>query len=216
MRLITASVFHRRINCPGSALLEAQVPSIPAPEALEGSRLHELLATGQGEENADIRWARETVACLVENLLGEGQSETYYEIDLSYGAEYLGRADFVAVNRTSALIVDYKFYRQENIPPSERQLALLAVGVWDRWCVKKVYAVYVNPLLRATSSVYAYDSTNIEEILLTYLEVLVKIKNTPYTQVGPWCLYCRAKCICDSFSKEVKELWQMGRKIRSG
>lgn len=208
--LPSASAVHRYAVCPGSFLLEQQVPEEPtSPDAALGNRVHAALAGEKvhplltDEENRLVDLCSEQEARLVIDHFGGVILEPMREVrlwgyDQNLAESWSGKPDAVYLYAGRALVIDYKTGRNKVEAATENlQLRALAVLVWETIGVCDVTVAVIQPLVGAPT-VCHYTAQDIVRSGQQIGRIMraVKFDGQPRNPTPEGCKYCRAKAIC--------------------
>lgn len=206
----SASAVHRYAACPGSFLLEQQVPEeAPSSDATMGNRIHAALAGEQvsprltEEENRIADWCSEQEAELVIKMYGGTLVEPMREVRLWATDEHQeetwsGKPDAVYLYHGRALVIDYKTGRNKVSAAEENlQLRALAVLVHDMLGTSDITVAIIQPLA-GPPTVCWYSGSDIDQssIEINALMRQVTLADQPRIPSAESCKYCRAKAIC--------------------
>lgn len=206
----SASAVHRYAACPGSFLLEQQVPEeAPSSDATMGNRIHAALAGEQvspplnEEENRIADYCSEQEAELVIKMYGGTLVEPMREVRLWATDEHQeetwsGKPDAVYLYHGRALVIDYKTGRNKVSAAEENlQLRALAVLVHDMLSTSDITVAIIQPLA-GPPTVCWYSGSDIAQASLEINALMrqVTLADQPRIPSAESCKYCRAKAIC--------------------
>lgn len=206
----SASAVHRYAACPGSFLLEQNVPDEPpSSDATMGNRIHAALAGEQvspplnEEENRIADWCSEQEAELVIKMYGGTLVEPMREVRLWATDEHQeetwsGKPDAVYLYHGRALVIDYKTGRNKVSAAEENlQLRALAVLVHDMLGTSDITVAIIQPLA-GPPTVCWYSGSDIAKASLEINALMrqVTLADQPRIPSAESCKYCRAKAIC--------------------
>lgn len=202
------SSIDRRLGCPGSAALEAKCPPSDSDDALEGTRLHHLVAIGDCSEDLSAR-----ALAWLESMAPIMEWEMEVPIKLMDGETALtwGTADAVwrSWEHPAVVLVDHKFGYK--IPAAEvvmRQVALYGAMLLsgteleDVKCIARYHRYGKSIECTVTRE-------DLPKILSWWKGVRDRCEAEPevYTP-GDWCLYCRGRTSarCPALFREAQTL----------
>lgn len=208
--LPSASAVHRYATCPGSFLLEQQVPEEPpSADATLGTRVHAALAGEKvsprltEEENRLVDLCSEQEARLVIDHFGGVILEPVREVrlwgfDNNLEESWSGKPDAVYLYANKALVIDYKTGRNKVEAATENlQLRALAVLVWEMLGAYEVTVAVIQPLV-GQPTVCHYTAEDIVRSAQQIGRIMraVKFPGQPRNPTPEACKYCRGKAIC--------------------
>lgn len=202
----SASGIERIFLCPGSWNLEQQCPSLPPGEdAVQGTLIHEALATGDTSKLTDEQ-AETVLMCLkieaellAKTFPGDADIQTITEQRMWVDEIYSGKADQIHVQGEKALIVDYKTSRGE-VESAERnpQLRALAALAYANLDVTEVTTAIIQPWVKQQVSVCFYGKASLELASAEILHAITEAQkpDAPRIPGERQCKYCRALSVC--------------------
>jgi len=235
--LNSPSSFSRRINCPGSANMERDLPNETSPYAAEGTAAHalgekcllenkepsefegEIIINDDGTEfevDADMIEAVDVYIDHCKPLMGDHLIE--YKFPLPFlGPDEKGTSDFTALNERILHVTDYKHGR--GVPVD-------AIGNIQGLCYGLGAAKYFDKeewdILRITIvQPRAYhDDGPVRSWDVPRAELMDYMINFAYhakatesedaeLKVGDWCRFCKAKPTCPAQLKFVEDAMEM-------
>lgn len=208
--LPSASAVHRYATCPGSFLLEQQVPEEPpSADATLGTRVHAALAGEKvsprltEEENRLVDLCSEQEARLVIDHFGGVILEPVREVrlwgfDNNLEESWSGKPDAVYLYANKALVIDYKTGRNKVEAATENlQLRALAVLVWEMLGAYEVTVAVIQPLVgQPTVCHYTTEDVVRSANQIGRIMRAVKVPGQPRNPTPEGCKYCKAKAVC--------------------
>lgn len=209
------SSLERRIACPGSYLLEKNLPPMPEnPDAAEGTRLHAACAKGD-LTGLDTEQRELVEKCLAFAAEVCGSTEFKREVPLRLigpGGAILtgGTADVAHVSGTSGTVVDYKFGRNEVPEAADNpQLAAYAAMLIQRYGLTDCAVYIFQPRLGARSSCL-YRDGHVERFTDAFLNMRAACLDVdaPFHAGNAQCRYCKGAyyCTCPEIHHEMQTL----------
>jgi len=224
--LPSASSAHRYATCPGSFLLEQQVPpGPPSPDAEFGNIVHALLseetvfnATDDHRELADRCRAQEaelvTEHGFTSAVTFETREKRFWSTEYEDCPTWSGKPDVVynaasGPDSVRVLLIDYKTGRGEvDAAEANLQLRALVVLVAEHYGnVIEAVAAVIQPLA-GKPTVCRYSAEDIMRAAFELQDLMeaVKLPDQPLNPSPAACKYCRAKPICPAALDAVETL----------
>ena len=225
---LSASRTERFMACPGSVLLENQMPYEPAGEAAEtGTRIHELgerLLSGEEPSKlllkdkvdaTELAMAQDYADFV--NTLCENPRKKLIEVNLDDGLKSLhpalgGTADAILVEGNTLHVVDLKTGRIPVDAEDNKQMLTYALGAMRQFNAPASIEVVVHIFQPKTG--HSQWKTTGERLishgheLKAAAELALSI-DAP-TNPGPdQCRWCKAKAICPSLKSKAAEAARM-------
>lgn len=203
------SALPRLYACPGSHKLSLSAePTPPGPDAAEGTMLHKAVYDRVTYDGLDGE-QREAVDFARQYLELEPWADTHHELHVAVmdGMDLLtaGTADVVQVDRSGGRgrVVDWKFGRIEVEDAADNlQLAAYSLGAAQRWGLRAVGAVVVQPRLRKVGAPHGFTAW--DAILATIRKVIQDCHRPGLVLCsGPHCRYCPAARDCPELVREA-------------
>lgn len=220
---LSASRTERFMECPGSVLLENQMPYEPAGEAAErGTRIHELgERLLRGEEPADILRSgadgdelamAQNYADFV-NTLCDNPRKKLIEVNVDEGLKSLhpslgGTADAILAEGNTLHVVDLKTGRIPVDAKENKQMLTYALGAMRQFNAPSTIEVKVH-IYQPMTGHSSWETTG--ERLIQHGEELKAAAdlalsgNAPTIPGTEQCRWCRAKTICPSLREKAAE-----------
>jgi hypothetical protein len=231
--IVGGSTAARRLGCPGSRELEAQMPDNAGEAAREGTALHSAIEFLL-DQPADF--SPTNLAGMVFNGVTISEDHVYDALvpalacfdelvgDLEFEVEItkpfpgiegaFGTADVVVFHPDGEdwqlMIHDWKFGRGHPVKAkSNAQLAYYACcviehyGLWDS--VKHVCLSICQPRLEDGNSTWVIE---IEGLRQFARQLRRAIEGPPDLNLGEWCLFCRGMPICPAQQRRVQAVHQ--------
>ena len=218
---LSASRTSRFMACPGSVLLENQMPYEPAgPAAQYGTEVHELAEHIMRGDTIDfnayddeqVEMAQGYVTFI--NQLCESPRKKLIEVNVDEGLQSLhpalgGTADAVLVEGNTLHVCDLKTGRIKVDAEENPQLLTYALGAMRKFNapadINVVLHIY-QPRAGGVSSWHTDGSRLIEHgHNLRKAAELALTDNAPTNPGDEQCKYCRAKTICPSIRAKATE-----------
>lgn len=203
--ITSASNLHRRKSCPGSARLEALcAPEPDNDDSKEGTLLHTVLGNPSVEveltndQKYCVQFCQETRNDLIAKIFGNNTPKILHEVELFFNGQVFGHADFVAIWKDQAIVLDWKMGRiPVDSAEANLQTRAYAVMISDHFGVENVIAGIVQPRLAGDErvSVSQYGLADIEKSRVQ-IESILKACEAPDAPLVPSrdaCRYCLAK-----------------------
>jgi len=206
--LPSASSATRYALCPGSFLLERDIPEPPASsDANSGNKVHAFLAcqitrdalTADEQQTADM--CAEQEAGLVEpygRVFNVIREERYWGCPDGKLA-WSGKPDVVYNCGNSFVVIDYKTGRNEVTEAvGNLQLRALAVLVWEYHLINNITVAIIQPWVSGTPSVCRYTKEDLDTARREINEIMLRVQQPgqPRNPSTEACRYCKAKAIC--------------------
>lgn len=211
----SASGIHRLVACPGSWLMEKDLPETTSEDAEEGRILHAVMAGERSSDDLteDQRWCidrcRELEAQVIAQVWPEEDAE-YEEMrevrvwDLLWlgQAKYSGQSDYTRRGRNCTVVIDYKFGRIA-VDPAEANWQMLTLGVLAD-CHRRpdatgsTYVATIQPRTSNQVTICAYSQEQLAEGD-KIIEAAINAAQRPDAPRIPGesqCRYCKAKDRC--------------------
>lgn len=215
-KLPSASSLVRYYACPGSFLLEANIPDVKkSDDAATGDRIHAALAGEtvhlSHEEEKVFNLCRKIELELLERLNIPDDSRVLREQRLWYTSEdweklWSGKPDAIYFDRPRALIIDYKTGRGEvEDPSSNLQLRALAVLLRHVYGVQEISVAIIQPYATMKPEVCTYTEEDLQKAHDEICSVMNRVKqpNQPIVPTVEGCKYCKAKGVHCPHSREA-------------
>lgn len=217
---LSASRADRFMSCPGSVLLENQMPYEPPGEAAAiGTAIHELAEAMLRNEflnqadYLDEHWNMAASYVKFLNELVENPRKKLIEVNVDNGLKSLhtalgGTADAVLVNGNHMHVIDLKTGRVPVNAEENMQLLTYAVGFMRQYnapasvtCTMHIFQPMVG------HSQWTVDGTRLIEhgLQLKKAAELALSLDAPTNPSTDACRYCRAKTICPSIRQKVQD-----------
>ncbi len=212
--LPSASGVERLVLCPGSWLAEMACPKEETSEAAAmGTRLHAHLEAGSMPEDAEeaeaVEWCREMEAALALEHTG-AVNVVMREQRLWDGCHrFSGQPDVVYGYERCALVLDYKFGREEVVSAEQNsQLYALALLVFDNYeGFDEVRCGILQPYVcRQVPKVARFTREDVVQ-LRRWLYGKLDAALAPGAELCPGerqCKYCRAAASCPALGLQVQ------------
>lgn len=213
---ISASGINRIALCAGSYNLESIMPrGESSPAAEMGTRIHEWIATGNGEltENEKeiaslcIHFHKEVI-----DVINAGDvTKVTTEKRMWYSDLYSGQIDRIDhIGDEIAIVSDYKTGRiSQGTAESNLQLRAYAVLVKANFPkLKKIYVAIIQPMTDTPYTIAEYDEDSLHEANLE-INTIIRNAYSPMAERTPSpeaCKYCRARSVCIEAGAKVREL----------
>jgi CRISPR/Cas system-associated exonuclease Cas4 (RecB family) len=211
---ISASKLERIILCPGSYLLEKDLPNPTNAAAQRGTDIHELADMMWNEMAIDYNeFDTEMVQIAIDYVTYLKKASAaarfiFLELDLTPHLSRIhpdlgGTADAVFVIDNALHVVDLKTGRIKVDPNNNKQLMMYALGAL-MMCIKKdirVTHIYLHIFQPHNNCPPYYVSFDDMEKFEEELIIIAKMANEPTAPKiagAKQCKYCRAKAICPS------------------
>lgn len=209
------------MNCPGSVLLENQMPYEPAgPAAAYGTQVHELsehmmngdIIDYNAYDDEQIAMATDYVTFI--NTLCENPRKKLIEVNLDEGLQSLhpalgGTADAVLVEGNTLHVCDLKTGRIKVDCEENTQLMTYALGAMRKFNAPATIEVVMHIFQPRAGGVSSWRTTGerlIEHgLALKKAADLALIENAETVPGSAQCKYCRAKTICPSLRAKAAE-----------
>ncbi|MFH1569167.1 MAG: DUF2800 domain-containing protein [Gemmatimonadota bacterium] len=218
------SSLQRLALCPGSARQAEGIPDEPGEYAVEGSRLHGLVAGAlkgrpgrladdaglygnipEVVEGGEHNYAVENCLAFVDRMERDwfpgGQRHVEEALDLNciHPDVEVGTADYISVRPfVRAFLADWKFGYNE-VPPARDNLQLraYAVGAWHQYEVSEVEVALINGFTGwGTRWKYTEPDLVLAEQQLRQIVEAACIPWAPLLPSAEACRYCRANLTC--------------------
>jgi hypothetical protein len=215
--LPSASSFERLLLCPGSLTMERGLPDVSSAIAEEGTFLHEVLAGKHAiaDLEPDDAVLLERVIELEKELaytaLGDNPAEIIREQRLWYGERFSGSFDalFLTLDRSQALIVDYKFgYIPVANIAENIQLRAYALLVSKTYGIKDIFVAVIQPRCASPKEICRYtvnDLLRAEEQIVSVLDA-AHVEQAPRNAGAIQCKYCKANAVCPEARQVVEAI----------
>jgi len=221
----SASAMRRISNCPPSHKLGAQFKEESSAEASHGDKVHLALELDDSaglvaDELATWEMCRDQRFDLLDEWNGDDYAyEVHKERRLGMTAlgivkdvdgsnlkfVFSGKADYVAVTPTKAIIIDYKTLHGEHDHAAKNdQLRSLAVLVSRRFKVDQVRVAIVQPW-KGKPTVADFGAADLVAAGEWLMDALKREKESTPDQAKPgdWCKYCKARVKCEAFNSNT-------------
>jgi len=203
-------------NCPGSWYISKGIPQKKSDDAEEGTMLHGVIAKKLIDPSFDISNLTLEQQDIINFCLNLSLSETegfkiaveqrVYIKDDADAVLTWGTADVVAINGSSAIVIDWKFGRAK-VEESEdnMQKATYALGIMQDYQVDEVKSIIVQPRLHHVSR---YTFTNKKVIYDTIESIINRCKDNTQVncRIGIHCTYCNGKIRCPAFMRSQESI----------
>lgn len=229
--LPSASNFARYAACPGSFLMERDLPDDESPDAAQGTLIHAILAGEQTGEVTDPEVMAQVDACreilddLLERSVGNDPGTFHRERRLwirdvqHLDRLYSGKPDGIWCDGTRAVVWDFKTGRVPVTPADANwQLRALAALVAYTFGVSEVLVAIIQPWASPRLTQCLYDRE-----ALTQADVACGMVATNALQPGQAryasidaCRYCKAKGFCPEAAEIVPQLGTMTVREQNG
>jgi len=219
----SASAMRRISNCPPSHKLGGLFKDEPSDDASHGDKVHLALELEDpaglvADELATWEMCRDQRFDLLEEWNGDDYNyEVHRERRLGLttlgvvkdvdGRQlkfvFSGKADFVAVTPTKAIVIDYKTLHGDHDHAAKNdQLRSLAVLVSRRFKVDQVRVAIVQPW-KGRPTVADFGAAELVAAGEWLMDALKREKESIPNQANPgdWCKFCKAKLVCEPFCK---------------
>jgi len=208
--LPSASSVHRYAACPGSFLLERDIPEeAPSSDATLGTRVHAVLGNEavtpplNDEEQRLVEWCQEQEAELVIKAFGgvliEPLRETrMWASDAWLNEAWSGKPDAVYLYHGRALVIDYKTGRNRVSSAEENlQLRALAVLVHEVLGASDITVAIIQPLAGKPTLCW-YGPSDVAQAVIEIKDLMARIitAGQPRIPTADGCKYCKAKAVC--------------------
>ena len=217
---LSASRTERFMACPGSVLLENQMPYEPPGEAAAiGTAIHELseaMLRGdqltQSEYPAD-HWSMASEYANFVNTLCDSPRKKLIEVNVDDGLKSLhpalgGTADAVLVEGSTMHVIDLKTGRVPVEAEENPQLMTYALGAMRKFNAPESITVVLHIFQPRTGhSAWTTTGTRLLQHAqeLKAAAELALTANAPTNPGDAQCKYCRAKTICPSLRSIAAE-----------
>lgn len=208
-------------KCPGAFTASAPFGDEENEASKEGQFLHSIMAEEIKEYNLTSEQAEQVQKCKemiqeqLEQLGWDGKCKEYKEIKVSIinnDGELLteGTADYIAIYKNKALIIDWKFGYVPVSGIRNIQLMTYATGIFDKYPhINNIKACIFQPRLNS----FTYDNFNRTEhynLMLEKIDTIIKrTKTKQFTfKTGSHCKYCKAygKTTCPASCHEIDKV----------
>lgn len=196
--------------CPASWAMQLGLPDVPSPEAIEGTRLHAAVASG---DVSSLAYGQPELIEACQQFIREKAAEIIgHEVKLTISDEdgnelCYGFADLVFRDADGTLCgVDWKFgFRR--VPEVKRnfQCAPYALGLMQKFNEPRCKFYIFQPRLRWEDS-YLFEKGG--AIIRNIKTIIERCKNTSKMEFNPGevCNYCKAKSTCPAFQRCFRQL----------
>ena len=211
--LPSASSIARYAVCPGSFLLERDLPESTNEYAASGTRIHAFIADGNltiSDEEKEI--ASSCLRQLSDVMSGIEEEITDHSLPILetrfwYGETFSGQVDRIDfLNDEAALVVDYKTGR---IAPAsaESNLQLRAYAVLAKQAfpdMKRIYVSIIQPLA-GKPTVVCYQEEDLRQSEQEIMSILSRIfeAGASLNPTPEGCKHCKAKLTCTALQGDV-------------
>ena len=220
--LLGASSAHRWLNCPGSALLTADMPDTTSEYAQEGTLAHSVCESiarwnlQGGTQNTPEGATDEMIDCAglyVEAIMDAAQAPEMGErpyIALEQRVDYsrwvpdgFGTADCIIIGNGVLHVIDYKHGKGVHVDADDNpQLMLYVLGALERYAPLYVINTVRWSIVQPRNGGVSHAPDMTVDAILYWAENTVrpaaKLAMTPDAPFlpGDWCRFCKAKGSC--------------------
>ena len=241
--IIGGSSCERRMNCPGSADLEAKFPDRGSSKyADEGTMLHSVMHKILWEDSApgDLIGYRELGQEFTEELLDElvqpalncfdnlqdeyGEFEFTSEAKVGFpGTDGFGTCDLIGANDDFTFINDWKFGRGVKVKggADNYQLRFYGAGAmntppYDSWFKpgKPIVLSIIQPAMREPLTHGIIEYDDLVEFTDEVQATIKKIMDgSKDFKAGKWCKWCRGQPVCPEKKTKAEELLGLNKSV---
>lgn len=218
--LLSPSASNRWLNCPGSLLEAAKVPSTTSPYAEEGTTAHkwlERLCKGEDikmlllDDAEMYSYVTEAYEYIVTTL--EGQIPASEQRVLAFkvkSTECYGTVDAWGVVGDELHVFDFKYGKGVRVDAKDNpQMMIYAAGLLNKQGLPKVSTVVCHIVQPRTNnfSMYSYTKNKLKIWVREYVKplALLAITGKGHVVAGEHCRFCplKGKCKATSFINEI-------------
>ena len=204
-----AHEFHRLARCKASwqlqkrALELGQLAHTETVYSAAGTRLHDAFLNGGEDLETDERLVWDKVQERRAEFVKDWSRGTEFEsvkeerLTIRKGLRILatGQPDEVLLQSERAAVLDSKFgYAQVAQPKINWQLALYALGTWQRYGISEITVQLFSPTWTYESFVYGPEE--LDKVHQSVERICAALGDPPLPRAGDWCRYCQARLIC--------------------
>ena len=211
-----AHEFHRLARCKASwqlqkrALELGQLAHTETVYSAAGTRLHDAFLNGGEDLEPDERLTWDKVQDRRGEFVKDWSRGTEFEsikeerLVVRRGLRILasGQPDEMLVQGARAAVLDSKFgFNQVAQPKINWQLALYALGVWQRYGISEITVQLFSPTWTYESFTYGPDELG--KVCESVERICAALGDPPLPRAGDWCRYCQARLICPVVREEA-------------